>query len=429
MTTTAGCCEEFERAARVSRRRFLQGAALAGGAAVATSVFGDAVRQAAVAATPGAHTLVVLSLRGGIDGMGLVVPHGDPGYYKARPRIAVQPDALLQRDGMFGLHPKLGPLEWLFESNELAAVHAVGLPVPNRSHFSAMEEIEDADPLSAERRGWVNRMIGLDGDGDPTDAVHLSSSMAPTIIDGPSPTLAASELSSLALVGARATDDQGWRDRRVAQLHDVWDSVPGPLGNAGRSTLATNAVLDGIASAPYTPANGVTYPAVRPAADLGRALQDTAQLIRANIGTEVVSIDYGSWDMHSDYGTVGGGEMQSMTNGLALCLDAFLKDLGELRSKVTVVTISEFGRRLAENGNQGLDHGWGNVMLVAGGGVKGGYYANWPGLTDGDTVAGDLAVTTDYRDVLGEIVQKQLGRSAGAVFPGYSPKPLGLFAA
>jgi uncharacterized protein (DUF1501 family) len=220
-----------------------------------------------------------------------------------------------------------------------------------------------------------------------------------------------------------------WRDRRVAQLHDVWDSAPGPLGAAGRSTLATADVLDGIAGTSYTPANGVTYPSTWPAVDLGRALKDTAQLIRANIGTEVVSIDYGSWDMHSDYGNVGNGEMQSMINGLAQCLDAFMRDLGELRSKVTVVTISEFGRRLAENGNQGLDHGWGNVMLVAGGGVKGGYHANWPGLSDGNTVAGDLAVTTDYRDVLGEIVSRKLGRSASAVFPGHQHNALGLFPA
>ncbi len=182
-----------------------------------------------------------------------------------------------------------------------------------------------------------------------------------------------------------------------------------------------------MASTDYVP--DVTYPRVWPATDLSDALKDTARLIKADIGTEVVSIDYGSWDMHSDYGTTEWGDMQNMTEGLAGELDAFLRDLGPtLRSRVTVVTISEFGRRIKENGNRGLDHGWGNMMLVAGGGVKGGkYYGTWPGLGTGTAVDDDLQVTTDYRDVLGEVIGTRFpDRSLSSVFPGLSPSPLGL---
>jgi uncharacterized protein (DUF1501 family) len=430
MSHDANACEEFSRSAGLSRRRLLQGMVAAGGVSVATSLFGQAVRQTAFGATTGGNIVVVISLRGGIDGLGLVVPHGDPAYYTARPTIGVPKNTLLSADSMFGLHPNLQKLQWLFTAGELAAVHAVGMAVPNRSHFAAMEEIEDADPSSSARRGWVNRMIGLDADAGPLEAVHFTSSMQPTMLVGPEPTLAADRLHDVSLAGADPRwDDASWQNRRTSQLETVWGSAAGVLGVAGRSALDTVATVAPVAAQAYTPQNGVTYPTNWPATDLSAALKDTAQLIRADLGTEVVSIDYGSWDMHSDYGTVEWGDMQSMTAGFAGALDAFMRDLGTLRSKVTVVTISEFGRRVEENGSRGLDHGWGNVMLLAGGGVKGGqYYGSWPGLGDGNLVEGDLAVTTDYRNVLGEVVDKRLGRSVSTVFPGLSYSPLGVIA-
>src|SRR4051794_24263469 len=174
------CCREYEKASQLSRRRFLKGMAATSAAAVGTTMFGDALRQASFGATTGGNVLVVISLRGGIDGLGMVVPHGDPAYYTARPSIAVPRESLVAQDAMFGLHPKMKPLEWLYSSGELAAVHAVGMPVPNRSHFAAMEEIEDADPTSAERRGWVNRMIGLNSTVDPAEAIYLGPSTLPT---------------------------------------------------------------------------------------------------------------------------------------------------------------------------------------------------------------------------------------------------------
>jgi uncharacterized protein (DUF1501 family) len=420
------CCREYENASQLSRRRFLKGMAATSAAAVSTTMFGDALRQTSFGATTGGNVLVVISLRGGIDGLGMVVPHGDPGYYTARPSIAVPRDSLVAQDAMFGLHPKMKPLEWLFDSGELAAVHAVGLPVPNRSHFAAMEEIEDADPTSAERRGWVNRMIGLNATVDPAEAIYLGPSTVPTALVGPAPSLGTSSVEQLFLVGAENADT--WATRRHDQLSQMWAGNKGvPLYEGYRSAISTADRMASVISTTYTP--DVVYPYTWPATDLSDALKDTARLIKADLGTEAVSIDFGTWDMHSNYGNLTTGDMQAMTGGFAAVLDAFMRDLGpELRQRVTVVTISEFGRRIKENGNKGLDHGWGNMMLVAGGGVRGGkYYGQWPGLGDGKQVDDDLKVTTDYRNVLGEIVTSRFpDRSVSGVFPGLTYSPLGL---
>jgi uncharacterized protein (DUF1501 family) len=420
-------CEDYEKAATLSRRRFLQGVAATGAGAVATTMFGDAMRQTAFAATTGGNVLVVISLRGGVDGLGMVVPHADPGYYAARPRIAVNRASLVAQDSFFGLHPSMGPLAWLYDSGELAAVHAVGMSRPNRSHFLAMEEIEDADPGSSARRGWVNRMVGLDKVVSPAEAVHINGTVVPTMLTGPAPTLAANKLGGLALAGAT----NGWGAKRRAQLDTVWGKATGPLGVAGRSALTVSRELTPLAQQTYQPRNGAVYPTTWPAAPLAAALKDTAQLIRADVGAEIISVDHGSWDMHSEYGAEGYGQMQSMVTAFAQSVDAFMRDLGpELRARVTLVTISEFGRRVAENGNRGLDHGWGNMMLLIGGGVRGGrYYGTWPWLRPGTLEDGDLAVTTDYRNVLGEVITRRFpDRSISKVFPGLTYEPLGVMA-
>ena len=424
MTETPTCCEEFQRAGTLSRRRLLGGMAAAGATAATTSLFGQAVRQASYGSVLGGNVLVVISFRGGIDGLGMVVPHGDPAYYSARPRIAVPKASLIAKDEMFGLHPDMAPLKWLWDTGELAAVQAVGMDQPNRSHFVAMELIEDAAPGSSLRQGWVNRMVGLEPGAAATEAVHLGSSTPPTIVSGPAPTVATQKLEDVRLVGS----DSGWSARRRGHLQTMWGSGDSPMAVAARSALSTVETLGTVAGRAYKPV--VQYPSGWPATDLSDALKDTAQLIKSDIGTEVVSIDYGSWDMHDGYGNLEWGDMQNMTRAFAQSVSAFMNDLGLLRSRVTLVTISEFGRRVAENGNQGLDHGWGNMMLLMGGGVRGGrYYGRWPGLGSGTLVEGDLRVTTDYRQVLGEIVHRRFpDRDVSKVFPGLPYDPLGLIA-
>ncbi len=415
----SGCCADHLRVAAISRRRFLGGLAAAGATGVVTSVFGEAVRQASYGATTGGNVLVVLSLRGGVDGLGVVVPHGDPAYAGLRRGLAVPTASLLAKDATFGLHPELAPLQWLWDAGQLAAVQAVGMPVPNRSHFAAMEIVEDADPTSSVRRGWVNRMIGLDAEVSAVEAVHMGDSIPPTMIEGPAPSLATNGLSDVGLVGA----DGDYASRRRAQLTTMWASQTGHLGRATRSAMEAVSTLGAIGR--YTPS--VAYPTSWPATDLSAALEDTAALIKADVGTEVVSVDFGSWDMHDGYGTLQWGRMQDMLGAFASSVSAFLRDLGPLRSKVTVVTISEFGRRVSPNGNGGLDHGWGNMMLLMGGGVRGGYHGRWPGLSQ--LTDGDLAVTTDHRQVLGEVVAKRFpAKAVSSVFPGLVQQPLGVLA-
>ena len=405
----------------------MQGMAAGTGRLVATQMFGDAMMEASFGAT-GGNVLVVLSFRGGIDGLGVVVPHGDPDYYRARPSLAVSQTSVLAGDAMFGLHPKMAPLLPLWNAGKMAAVHAVGMEVPNRSHFRAIEEIEDSRPGSGERRGWVNRMIGAGGIVGPTEAVHLSSPLTPSLLAGPSPTHGDRRLREPAAPRPEPrADGLASLLRRVAGLvgHDGARSA-----QAARSAFSISKGLATTMAKPYRPANGATYPVEFPATDLARALKDAAHLIKANVGTSVISIDFGSWDMHADYGNQTGGQMQSMVGGFAAAVAAFFQDLGSLGSRVTLATISEFGRRVAQNGNRGLDHGWGNMMLVMGGGVRGGqYYGQWPGLADGKLVSGDLQVTTDYRNVLGEIVRTRFpDRPLDQVFPGLTYRPLGLMA-
>ncbi len=416
----AACCRDFTRS-RLSRRSLLQGAAAVGGSMAVTQLFGDALMQATFAGTPGGNTMVVISLRGGIDGLGVVVPHADPGYYSARPSTAVPVGSLLCKDAMFGLHPAMAPLEPLWQSGELAAIQATGLRVPNRSHFAAIEEVEDAAPGSDARTGWINRMIGLGSTPGTLDAVQLGMNFPTTAMVGPRPVLAAQDLTSLQLPGL---DDNP--APRYSSLQTAWGSASGPLASGAQEAVN---ISKGPGQQLKTMADSTTpYPTVWNATPFAEPLKNAAKLIRANIGTDVIAIDAGNWDLHTNYGTIAWGSMQSNISGLAQALAAFMTDLGSLRSRVTVVTISEFGRRVAENGSQGFDHGWGNVMLVAGAGVKGGqYYGTWPGLGSGSLIDGDLKVTTDYRNVLGEIVSKRFpDRSVPALFPDLAIAPVGV---
>lgn len=413
------CCRDFA----TSRRSILQGAAALGGTMALTQMFGDALMQSTFAGTKGGNTLVVLSLRGGIDGLGVVVPHGDTGYYEARPTTAVPKASVICADAMFGLHPKMAPLEPFWRSGELAAVQAVGLPVANRSHFSAIEEIEDADPGSDLRTGWINRMIGLGSTDKPTDAVQLGQAYPTTATSGPRSVLATSSLD-----GLRIPALDGYETQRYASLATAWNGASGPMARGAAEAVDVSRTAGSTIAA--VPTTTTAYPTAWNASPFVDPLKSAARLIRADLGTDVIAIDAGAWDYHSGYGTLQYGSMQSSVDGFARALAAFLTDLGELRSRVTVVTISEFGRRVTENGSQGFDHGWGNMMLVAGAGVKGGkYYGRWPGLDSTSLADGDLKVTTDYRTVLGEIVTRRFAdRSVPALFPTLSYSPLGFMA-
>lgn len=417
--TQTDCCEEFARTARVSRRTLFGAAAAAGAVFTTTSLFGDTLMEAAYGAKPGGKVLVVFSFRGGIDGLGVVVPHGDPALAAARPGIGVPTSQLIKTDGLFGLHPALAPLGPLWDEGIFGAAHAVGLPVANRSHFAAIEEIEDADPGSRARRGWVNRMAGLSGAPVPHDVIAFNNN-PPALVEGPAPFVAASRLNDVSF--PQAAGDGKWEVRRRAALDTQWAAAKGPLRKAYRSATSTSKLFSAMVAAKYTPA--VSYPN----GDLADTLKDAARLIKADLGVQVITIDYGGWDLHGNYGRFDGGTMASRLGTFAAAMKAFIDDLGDLaRTRVGVLTISEFGRRTKQNANGGLDHGWGNVMLLLGAGVDGGKVhlkGAWPRLAN--TIDNDLTITTDYRQVLGEVVSKHLGKRPSAVFPGIPYAPIGV---
>ena len=415
------CCEEGARASTITRRSLLK--ALGIGAAVAT-VSPMVNMRAAFAADAGwtGDTIVILSLRGGFDGLSAVAPIGDPAYVTNRPSIAVPSSKAFQLDSMFGMHPSLSSLQPLWSGGKLAFVQAAGLPSPNRSHVSAMDELERAAPGTSARTGWLDRTIGLHAAGGPFGAVQLGSTDIPESLAGPWPVLGMSSIDSFKLSSA---GDTASRARWSTALNAFHNNAPAELADTAATTLSALDTAATLSAGTYVPDNGATYPS----SNLGDALQNAAQLIKANVGTRVITIDEGDWDMHSGLGSVDNGWMHNNLTNLGDALGAFATDLGTAMDSVTLVTISEFGRRVQENESGGVDHGWGNVMMVLGGHVNTAVHGSWPTLADTALTDGDLTATTDYRAVLADVLVNRTGASAAQVqevFKNYSGTTLGV---
>jgi len=366
-------------------------------------VGGAVVTASPARAASATSVLVVVSLRGAADGLSLVVPHADPVYLAARPRIGVPSDRLLAKDGMFGLHPAMTALVPHWAAGRVAAVHATGLPVANRSHFAAMEEMEDADLGSSERVGWLNRLVSGTPGTSPLQGFSAGTSTIPTSLVGPAATMSAGRVDDVELPGSDADG------RRRKSLQTMWHREKSTLGRSMRTTFEAISTFGPAQAAADNRAN---YPGT----GLGASLATAAQIIRGDVGVEVITVDQGDWDMHTDMGGPDGGWMWNNAQELAGAIAAFLDDLGTQAGKVTLVTLSEFGRRVTENDSGGTDHGYGNVMFVAGAGVRPGYHGRWPGLAN--SYEADLTVTTDYRQVLADIVSRRFNASVAKVFPG-----------
>jgi uncharacterized protein (DUF1501 family) len=408
------CCAEGERASNVTRRSLLKAVGLGSVAIAAGPMVGMRAAFGAVDAGWAGDTVVVLSLRGGFDGLSAVAPIGDPDYSVARPTIAVPSASAFQLDSMFGMHPALSALQSLWTSNKLAFVHAAGMSAPNRSHFAAMDEMERAAPGSSARSGWLDRTLALHTVGGPFSAVQMGSSSLPESLAGPYPVLGMDSINSFRL---NSVYNQAGRDRWRNALNALHVQAPAGLHDSASGTLGA---LDTAASlGSYTPAAGASYPN----GGLGNALKNAAQLIKAQVGVRVLTIDLGNWDMHANLGRVDNGWMRDNLVELGGALKAFATDLGAMLDSTTLVTISEFGRRVGENESGGVDHGWGNVMMVMGGHVVQGVHGTWPGLADAKLTQGDLTATTDYRAVLADILVNRTGASVSQVqevFPGYT---------
>lgn len=358
------------------------------------------------------HTLVVVFLRGGADGVNMIVPLEDDAYYRARPAIGVGKGDAIPLDGFFGMNAELGPLQAAYEDGGLAIIHQAGSEDTTRSHFEAQDWMEQGGRAAG---GWLGRYLrASSSDGQsPLSAVALGSTKPICMLGAP---------SSIALESLETLRMPAEADSMMARLGALYEADTTELGSAGLDALKAYEKLQSLNVGNYSPAHGAEYPTTA----FGRGLSQIAQLIKAGVGLEAATIDLGGWDSHLASVTLMNPLMRQLGSGLA----AFQQDLGGLED-VTVVVMSEFGRRIAQNVSMGTDHGRGGVMFVLGGGVSGGRVVHdWQGLEpDKLEGPGDLPVVHNYRDVLAPILQRHRPEmNVESIFPDYQLNPVALYA-
>ena len=411
------------------RRSFLKGGALAlcGLTAEAAGIPPFLVRAAhAGPAGRRRKVLVAVFQRGAVDGLSMVVPHGDPAYSAARPSIAI--GAPIDLDGFFGFHPALEPVKPLWDARRLAVVHACGSPYPTRSHFDAQDYMETGTPgVKTTPDGWLSRGLVARTEKSPSPfrAVALGPQL-PRALRGEIGAVAMPSVSDFDVRADASAMASGVNPRRgfeALYAQGVVDLIHG----TGRETFEAVKMLKAADPRKFEPANGARYPRT----DFGEKLQQVAQLIKADVGLEVAFVDIGGWDTHAGQGNERGQlayRLADFSHGLA----ALVRDLGDGMQDVLVLTMSEFGRTVRENGNRGTDHGHATAMLVLGGAVRGGrVYGRWPGLAPEQLFEErDLAVTTDFRQLFAEVAFKHLSvPRESKIFPGFMPArdaPLGV---
>lgn len=405
----------------VTRRVFLKNTGIAILGLTAMPTF---LRKAVAASTgTGRKVLVVLFQRGAVDGLNVVVPHGENFYYQMRPTIAIprpgqggsdgKGGAAIDLDGFFGLHPNLAPLEPVYHDGMLAVVHATGSPDPSRSHFDAQDYMESGTPgVKATQDGWLNRAIGSQSEpkSPPLRAIAVSPEL-PLTLRGAASAIAVPDLRQFKFFGPQQLVEANFEAMYAGAVDQV-------LRGTGKETFEAADTLKKLDPGKYQPDNGAEYPK----SPFGKKLAEIAQLIKADVGMEVAFLDSGGWDHHVDEGAVQ-GRLGNLLRDLGQGLAAFAQDLGPRMQDVVFVSMSEFGRTAHENGSRGTDHGHGNYMFVMGGRVKGGkVYGRWPGLApDKLNQDRDLRVTTDYRTILSELLRRHLGiGDLSGVFPDFS---------
>jgi uncharacterized protein (DUF1501 family) len=364
--------------------------------------------------------LITIFQRGAVDGLNMIVPYGDSDYYNLRRTIAVQKpnqaDGAINLDGYFGLHPSLKPLEKFWQNKQLAVVHSVGSPDNTRSHFDAQDYMEAGTPgVKSTRDGWLNRVLQTSKkeNESPFRAVSMTQQL-PRSLYGRAPSVAMTNLADFAInAGIYTKSVQGGFEGIYQQASK--DS----LNETGKETFEAVNFLKQANPAQYRAENGALYPNN----PFAQSLLQIAQLIKANVGLEIAFTDTPglNWDTHANEGG-GRGQIANLLNGFGQAIAAFATDLGKRMDDVVILTMSEFGRTVRENGSRGTDHGHANSMFVLGNSVKGGkIYGDWKGLANENLYEGrDLAVTTDFRDVLGEVAFKHLGnKNLDKIFPNY----------
>jgi uncharacterized protein (DUF1501 family) len=400
-----------------TRRRFLAGAGMAGVAGLGTQL---ATARASFGAAPGTGTLVVVFLRGGMDGLSVLVPAEDPHLPAARPKIGVPAGALLPLTRGFGLHPSLTPLHNLWKLGAFTAVPAVSTPDVSRSHFQAQDCLERGGSGTGTNEGWLDRVLDALGPGTTFRAVG-SAATVPRALAGDQRALAVDRLERFRLRGGEEIHPQ-----TIEAVRALYTGLDHPIAQDVATTLEALDIARLVVAADLQPA--ATYPE----GQFATRLAEVARLIKAGIGLRVACIDVGGWDMHTNLGTVESGAMTRQLTVLGEAFGAFASDLGDHLADVTVVAMTEFGRRVQQNANAGTDHGHGAVVLLVGGGLAAGTVPGaWHGLAPDGLDRGDVPGWNDYRDVLGEVITRRLGVGAGdlgTVFPGHRVQRLGVMA-
>jgi uncharacterized protein (DUF1501 family) len=396
--------------------------ALVGTAAI-PSFLTRAVMAHARAASASRKRLVVIFQRGAADGLNIVIPHAEPSYFQMRPTIAIPRQQILDLDGFFGLHPAMASLKPLWDEKHLAIVHAAGSPDMTRSHFDAQDYMESGTPgVKATEDGWLNRALQAEDERrrapeSPFRAVALTAEM-PRTLEGRIRAVALNNVRNFRIGGAATAANPGLAGSFEGLYDESRDAV---LRGAGQEMFEAARMLKATDPARYVPAWGAEYPR----GAFGDSMKQIAQLLKANLGVEAAFAEIGGWDHHQNEGSVE-GQLAGRLREFSASLAAFWTDMGRQAEEVVVVTMSEFGRTARENGTRGTDHGHANVMFVMGGPVRGGrVYGRWPGLSPEQLNEGrDLAVTTDFRQVLAEAAFQQIGaRDLQLMFPGSGLEP------
>ena len=400
----------------LTRRIFLRGSAVVMAGAGSVPFW---LGRAAATTQGKRKILVVIFQRGAADGLNMVVPFAEKRYYELRPTIAIPapgasngPTSGHRSRRPLRLHPALQPLKALWDRQMLAIVEATGSPDPTRSHFDAQDYMESGTP-GLKGDGWLNRALPPAGpDPSPLRAVAMSATL-PRTLRGDHSAIAVRDLQQFRAGGDTASI-----------LESMYANSPDKqLGAAGKDAFAAMKMIESLNRTPYNPSGGAQY---GPGGELGRSLQQIARLIKADAGVEAAFAEIGGWDHHQNEP----GQLNNVARQFGSALAAFCTDMGDRMEDIVLATMSEFGRTAQENGNNGTDHGHGDVMFVLGGPVRGGkVYGKWPGLEKEQLYEGrDLAVTTDFRAVLSELVTGHLGTpDIAQVFPGFkSGVPMGL---
>jgi uncharacterized protein (DUF1501 family) len=405
----------------ITRRIFLRNSALAVIGTAAVPSFLTRAAFGAVETAGRTKRLVVIFQRGAADGLNIVVPHAERQYYALRPSINIPQKSVLDLNGFFGLHPALSPFLPLWQQRHLAIVHAAGSPDPTRSHFDAQDFMETGTPgIKSTDDGWLNRSLRNlppSAQNAAFRAIALGPSL-PRILSGSEPAVTMNNINDFSVGGFRNPKPSPAATAFEAMYDHSSDAV---LHGTGEETFDAVKMLKAADPAKYTPAPNANYPKGR----FGDSLRQLAQLIKANLGVQVAFADIGGWDNHVNEGATE-GQLANVLGDFSQSIAAFWNDLGDLGEDTVVITMSEFGRTARENGNRGTDHGHANVMFVVGGPVRGGkVYGRWPGLDQSQLYEGrDLALTTDFRQVIGEAVARHMGnKNLAEVFPGYDNQP------